>query len=382
MALPELFLQDLKLRNSIEDIASSYVQFKRRGRNMVGLCPFHNEKTPSFHLYPESGSFYCFGCGVGGDVITFIRRIENLDYIEAVKFLADRAGLPMPETGVDDTISKLRVRILEINRETARFYHSVLRNSEGKKGLDYFLQRHLLPATITHFGLGFAPATRFALVDHLKNKGYTVEEMIQSNVAVKTRSGRVADRFFNRVMFPIIDLRGNVIAFGGRTMTDQKPKYLNTSDTLVFKKSYGLFAMNFAKNSGEQQLILAEGYMDVIALHQAGFVNAIAGLGTALTTEQVHLISRYAKEVILAYDADQAGQKATSRAIEMLRSVGLQVKILSITGGKDPDEYIRSFGEQGAVRFKQLIEKSGNDVEYRLQKIKTTCKLLPVKYST
>lgn len=222
MALPELFLQDLKLRNSIEDIASSYVQFKRRGRNMVGLCPFHNEKTPSFHLYPESGSFYCFGCGVGGDVITFIRRIENLDYIEAVKFLADRAGLPMPETGVDDTISKLRVRILEINRETARFYHSVLRNSEGKKGLDYFLQRHLLPATITHFGLGFAPATRFALVDHLKNKGYTVEEMIQSNVAVKTRSGRVADRFFNRVMFPIIDLRGNVIAFGGRTMTDQK----------------------------------------------------------------------------------------------------------------------------------------------------------------
>ncbi len=375
MALPELFLQDLKLRNSIEDIASSYVQFKRRGRNMVGLCPFHNEKTPSFHLYPESGSFYCFGCGVGGDVITFIRRIENLDYIEAVKFLADRAGLPMPETGVDDTISKLRVRILEINRETARFYHSVLRNSEGKKGLDYFLQRHLLPATITHFGLGFAPATRFALVDHLKNKGYTVEEMIQSNVAVKTRSGRVADRFFNRVMFPIIDLRGNVIAFGGRTMTDQKPKYLNTSDTLVFKKSYGLFAMNFAKNSGEQQLILAEGYMDVIALHQAGFVNAIAGLGTALTTEQVHLISRYAKEVILAYDADQAGQKATSRAIEMLRSVGLQVKILSITGGKDPDEYIRSFGEQGAVRFKQLIEKSGNDVEYRLQKIKTTCNM-------
>ncbi len=375
MALPELFLQDLKLRNSIEDIASSYVQFKRRGRNMVGLCPFHNEKTPSFHLYPESGSFYCFGCGVGGDVITFIRRIENLDYIEAVKFLADRAGLPMPETGVDDTISKLRVRILEINRETARFYHSVLRNSEGKKGLDYFLQRHLLPATITHFGLGFAPATRFALVDHLKNKGYTVEEMIQSNVAVKTRSGRVADRFFNRVMFPIIDLRGNVIAFGGRTMTDQKPKYLNTSDTLVFKKSYGLFAMNFAKNSEEQQLILAEGYMDVIALHQAGFVNAIAGLGTALTTEQVHLISRYAKEVILAYDADQAGQKATSRAIEMLRSVGLQVKILSITGGKDPDEYIRSFGEQGAVRFKQLIEKSGNDVEYRLQKIKTTCNM-------
>ena len=370
MALPELFLQDLKLRNSIEDIASSYVQFKRRGRNMVGLCPFHNEKTPSFHLYPESGSFYCFGCGVGGDVITFIRRIENLDYIEAVKFLADRAGLPMPETGVDDTISKLRVRILEINRETARFYHSVLRNSEGKKGLDYFLQRHLLPATITHFGLGFAPATRFALVDHLKNKGYTVEEMIQSNVAVKTRSGRVADRFFNRVMFPIIDLRGNVIAFGGRTMTDQKPKYLNTSDTLVFKKSYGLFAMNFAKNSEEQQLILAEGYMDVIALHQAGFVNAIAGLGTALTTEQVHLISRYAKEVILAYDADQAGQKATSRAIEMLRSVGLQVKILSITGGKDPDEYIRSFGEQGAVRF-----KSGNDVEYRLQKIKTTCNM-------
>ncbi len=375
MALPELFLQELKLRNSIEDVASSYVQLKRRGRNLVGLCPFHNEHTPSFNLYPESGSFYCFGCGAGGDVITFVRRIENLDYMEAVKFLADRAGLQLPELGVDDSMSKLRARILEINRETAKFYHSVLKSPSGKVGLDYFLQRRLKPSTITHFGLGFAPDTRFALVNHLKGKGYTDEELVQANVAVKTRSGKPMDRFFHRVMFPIIDLRGNVIAFGGRTMTDQKPKYLNTSDTLAFKKSYGLFAMNFAKNSGKEQLILAEGYMDVIALHQAGFDNAIAGLGTALTTEQAHLIARYTKEVVIAYDADEAGQKATARAIQLLRSVGLLVKVLSITGGKDPDEYLRSYGEQGPVRFKQLIEQSGNDVEYRLQKLKSDCDL-------
>lgn len=370
MALPEAFLQDLKLRNAIDDVAAAYVQLKRRGRNMVGLCPFHNEHTPSFNLYPENGSFYCFGCGAGGDVITFVRRIENLDYIEAVKFLADRAGLQMPEQGVDDSMSRLRGRILEINRETARFYHNTLKTTQGRVGLDYFLQRGLTPATITRFGLGFAPDTRFALTDYLRAKGYNEQELVQANVGIKTQSGRVMDRFFNRVMFPIIDLRGNVIAFGGRTMTNQKPKYLNTSDTLVFKKSYGLFAMNFAKNSGKEQLILAEGYMDVIALHQAGFTNAIAGLGTALTTEQAHLIARYTGEVVIAYDADEAGQKATARAISLLRSVGLLVKVLAIPQGKDPDEYMRSYGEQGPARFAQLLEHSGNDVEYRLQKLR------------
>ncbi len=375
MPVPGLFLQELKMRNSIEEIASSYVQLKRSGRGLVGLCPFHNERTPSFHLYPETGSFYCFGCGAGGDVISFVRRIENLDYMEAVKFLADRVGMQLPELGVDDSMMRLRARILEINRETARFYHRILKSPGGKTGLAYFLQRGLQPGTITHFGLGFAPDTRFALVNHLQGMGYTDQEMIQANVAVKTRAGMPMDRFYNRVMFPIIDLRGNVIAFGGRTMTDQKPKYLNTSDTLAFKKSYGLFALNFAKNSGKEQLILAEGYMDVIALHQAGFDNAIAGLGTALTTEQAHLIARYTKEVVIAYDADQAGQKATARAIELLRSVGLLVKVLSVPNGKDPDEFIRSYGEQGPARFKQLLEQSGNDVEYRLRQLQADCDL-------
>ena len=375
MPLPEPFLQELKARSDITEIASSYVNLKRAGRNLVGLCPFHNEKTPSFHIYPENGSFYCFGCGAGGDIITFVRRIENLDYIEAVRFLAQRAGMQLPEGEVDDSLLKLKTRILEINREAARFYHHVLVSDQGKDGMDYFVKRGLLPATIRHFGLGYSPVSRFALVNYLQKKGYQPDEMIQANVAFRSRNGHVVDRFFGRVMFPIIDLRGNVIAFGGRTLGDDKPKYLNTSDTPVFRKSQGLFAMNFAKSSGQEYLILAEGYMDVIALHQAGFTNAIATLGTALTAEQARLLARYTKEVIISYDADEAGQKASSRAIPILRDAGLLVKVLTITGGKDPDEYIRSYGDQGPARFKQLIENSGTDLDYRLQKIKAGCNM-------
>lgn len=375
MPLPEEFLQELKSRSDIADIVSSYVNLRHRGKNLVGLCPFHSEKTPSFNLYPENGSFYCFGCGAGGDVITFIRRIENLDYMEAIRFLAQRAGLQVPENSADRGLSRLKARILEINRESARFYYRVLMSERGKPGLDYFAGRGLTPETIRHFGLGYAPPSRFELVDHLKQSGYSPEEMIQANVAFRSGTGRAVDRFFSRVMFPIIDLRGNVIAFGGRILGDGKPKYLNTSDTLVFRKSSNLFAMNFAKNSTENSLILAEGYMDVIALHQAGFTNAIATLGTALTVEQARLMARYVKEIFVSYDADEAGQKAASRAIPILRDAGLAVRILSITGGKDPDEYIRSLGEQGPVRFRQLLESSGNDVEYRLQKIKAGCNM-------
>ncbi|WP_411655389.1 DNA primase [Anaeromassilibacillus sp. SJQ-1] len=334
MPLPEAFLQELKMRSDISDVVSSYVGLRRSGRNLVGLCPFHNEKTPSFNVYPENGSFYCFGCGVGGDVITFIRRIENLDYMEAVRFLAQRAGLQVPENRVDDGMAKLRARVLEINRETARFYHAMLMSEQGRPGLAYLQDRGLTQATIRHFGLGYSPPSRYALVDYLAQKGYQPSEMIQANVAFKGRSGRAVDRFSGRVMYPIIDLRGNVIAFGGRVLTDAKPKYLNTSDTLVFRKSDALFALNFAKNQGSQQLILAEGYMDVIALHQAGFSNAVATLGTALTTDQARLMSRYAKEVVICYDADEAGQKATARAIPMLRDAGLLVKVLNIVGGK------------------------------------------------
>lgn len=372
MALPDQFLQELKIRSDMAEVASSYVNLKKRGRNYVGLCPFHSEKTPSFHIYTDSNSFYCFGCHAGGDVITFVRNIEHLDYMEAVKFLADRAGLQVPETDYDNSLSKLKGRILEINREAARFYHGCLVGEGGREGLSYLRSRGLTDHTIRHFGLGYAPPSRFALTDHLTKLGYFKEEQVQANVAFVSRNGsRLVDRFAGRVMFPIIDLRGNVIAFGGRILTDEKPKYLNTADTLVFKKSSNLFAMNFAKNCKDDRLLLVEGYMDVIALHQAGFSNAVATLGTALTQEQAQLMSRYVSEVVVSYDADEAGRRAAQRAIHFLRNCGVNVKVLVVPDGKDPDEYIRSHGEQGAIRFRQMLENSDNDVQYQLSKLKS-----------
>lgn len=371
MRLSEDFIAELKYRSDIAEIASQYMQLKRRGRNLVGLCPFHGEKTPSFNIYTENGSFYCFGCGTGGDVITFIMKIENLDYMEAVKFLAQRAGMTVPEDAVDDTMSKLRTRVFEANREAARFYYSKLYSPEGAKALEYLKGRALSDNTIKRFGLGYSPNSRFALTNHLKAKGFTDSELIAANLVFKARSGNgVVDRFFDRVMFPIIDLRGNVIAFGGRIMSDQKPKYLNTSDTIVFNKSQNLFSLNNAKNSGTRRLILCEGYMDVIAVNQAGFSDAVATLGTALTTEQAMLMKRYCDEVVICYDADEAGQKATARAISILRSTGLVVRVLTIPDGKDPDEFIRKNGDKGPAAFKNILENSGNDVEYRLFKLK------------
>lgn len=371
MPFPDSFLQELKLRSDITEIASSYVNLKRHGRNMVGLCPFHGEKTPSFNIYTENGSFYCFGCGAGGDVITFIMKIENLDYVEAVKFLAQRAGMEMPENTYDDSLSKLRMRIYEANREAARFFHATLLSQRGQSGLNYLRGRALSDRTIRHFGLGFADDDWNSLCNHLKNKGFSEYEIYSANLAFRRKNGNgIYDRFVNRVMFPIIDLRGNVIAFGGRIMTDEKPKYLNTSDTPVFKKSENLFSLNNAKSSGTRTLILCEGYMDVIALNQAGFTNAVATLGTALTNEQAVLMKRYADEVIICYDADGAGQKATARAIDILRNAGLPIKILTVPSGKDPDEFIRSKGENGPAAFKLLIDKCGNDIEYRLMKLK------------
>ncbi len=371
MAFPESFLQELKMRNDITEVVSGYVNLKRRGRNMVGLCPFHGEKTPSFNVYTENGSFYCFGCGVGGDVISFEMKIENLDYVDAVKALAQRAGMEMPENSYDDSLSKLRSRVFEANREAARFYFSTLYSKSGAGGLEYFYSRGLSDRTIRHFGLGFADDNWTSLCSHLRSKGFKDNELVAANLAVQRRNGNgIYDRFTNRVMFPIIDLRGNVIAFGGRIMTDEKPKYLNTSDTPVFKKSANLFSLNNEKNSGSRTLILCEGYMDVIAVNQAGFTNAVATLGTALTSEQAVLMKRYADEVIICYDADEAGQKATARAIPILRNAGLVIRVLSIPSGKDPDEFIRSKGKDGPVAFKALLEKSGNDIEYRLQKLK------------
>ena len=369
MPLPDGFIEEIKLRNDIADVISSYVSLKRRGRNLVGLCPFHAEKTPSFNVYPQSSSFYCFGCGAGGDIITFVEKMENLDYIESVKFLAQKAGLSMPENSKkDEQLSSIKTRIFETNRAAARFFHENLYSSKGRDALNYLYKRGLSDKTIKHFGLGYAPASRYDLIGHLKEKGFRYEEMVNANLAYARSQTSVSARFFDRVMFPIIDLRGNVIAFGGRIMSDQKPKYLNTSDTLAFKKSLNLFALNFAKNESDGLLILVEGYMDVIALHQAGFRNTIATLGTALTSEQAKIISRYAKEAVICYDSDEAGQKAASRAIDLLRPTGVLIKVVSVPNGKDPDEFIRAHGKDGPARFAQLIKNSGNDIEYRLEK--------------
>lgn len=362
MALSDSFLQELKMKTDIEDVISTYVTLKRRGATLVGLCPFHNEKTPSFTVYPATQSFYCFGCGAGGDAITFVKKIENLDYLDAVKTLALRAGLQMPQEGFDDSLSKRRRRILEMNREAARFYHSVLLSPEGKVGYDYYIGRALSAATINHFGLGFAPNQWDALLKHMRAKGYQPAELVDAGLARKGQKGYY-DNFRNRVMTPIIDVRGNVIAFGGRVLDDSKPKYINTGDTLVYKKTNELFALNFAKDSKEDALILCEGYMDVIAMHQAGFTNAVAGCGTALTTEQVRLISRYAKEVILTYDADEAGQKALQKAMALFDQTDVKVRIPALVGGKDPDEIIRTYGRD---KFKGMLEGASNETEFRL----------------
>lgn len=362
MALSDSFLQELKMKTDIEDVISTYVTLKRRGATLVGLCPFHNEKTPSFTVYPDTQSFYCFGCGAGGDAITFLKKIENLDYLDAVKTLAQRAGLQMPQEGFDDSLSKRRRRILEMNREAARFYHSVLLSPEGKVGYDYYIGRALSAATINHFGLGFAPNQWDALLKHMRAKGYQPAELVDAGLVRKGQKGYY-DNFRNRVMTPIIDVRGNVIAFGGRVLDDSKPKYINTGDTLVYKKTNELFALNFAKDSKEDALILCEGYMDVIAMHQAGFTNAVAGCGTALTTEQVRLISRYAKEVILTYDADEAGQKALQKAMTLFDQTDVKVRIPALVGGKDPDEIIRTYGRD---KFKGMLEGASNETEFRL----------------
>lgn len=362
MALSDSFLQELKMKTDIEDVISTYVTLKRRGATLVGLCPFHNEKTPSFTVYPATQSFYCFGCGAGGDAITFLKKIENLDYLDAVKSLAQRAGLQMPQEGFDDSLSKRRRRILEMNREAARFYHSVLLSPEGKVGYDYYIGRALSAATINHFGLGFAPNQWDALLKHMRAKGYQPAELVDAGLARKGQKGYY-DNFRNRVMTPIIDVRGNVIAFGGRVLDDSKPKYINTGDTLVYKKTNELFALNFAKDNKEDALILCEGYMDVIAMHQAGFTNAVAGCGTALTTEQVRLISRYAKEVILTYDADEAGQKALQKAMTLFDQTDVKVRIPALVGGKDPDEIIRTYGRD---KFKGMLEGASNETEFRL----------------
>lgn len=365
MAIPEQVLIEIKYRNDIETVISPYVNLKRNGRILKGLCPFHNEKTPSFTVYPDSGSFYCFGCQVGGDIFTFTKLIENLDYIEAVKLLADRSGVTLPEDGYDDSMQRLRQNILNINKESAKFFHKHLLSPAGKWALDYLIGRGLTLKSIKHFGLGAAPDNWDMLLRHLKGLGYTENDMLQANVISRGQSGRCYDRFRHRVMFPIINLRGNVIAFSGRKdpNDDKTSKFVNTSDTLVYKKGQNLFGINFAKNDCAERIILVEGNMDVVSMHQAGFTNTVGSLGTALSVEQAKLLSRYTKEIVVTLDSDEAGQKAVMAALERMKDIGLPIRVLVLPECKDPDEFIK---KNGAARFKKLLEGAVSDVEYKL----------------
>ncbi|MGI6772336.1 MAG: DNA primase [Clostridiales bacterium] len=355
------FLSELRSRIDIEELVSSYVNLKKKGRISQGLCPFHTEKTPSFTVYNDTQSYYCFGCGAGGECITFIRNIENLDYYDAVQFLAEKVGLKMPIEQEDDGLYVLRKRIYEANREAARFFYNNLVKPDCP-AYEYLIKRGIKPNTIKRFGLGYAPDSWDALTRHLRSLGFHDNELISAYLSKKSRTGSTIDVFMNRLMFPIIDLRGNVVAFGGRVLGDEKPKYINTSDTPVFKKGRGIFALNLAKAHG-RSLILCEGYMDVIAMHQAGFETAIAGLGTAFTTEQAQLVARYADEVTLAYDSDEAGRNAAKRTLSIFQSCNVKTKVLNLTGGKDPDEIIKRFGKE---YMQKIIDGSLSSTEFKL----------------
>ena len=365
--IPREYIDEVVRRSDITEVVSSYVQLRHRGRTHTGLCPFHSEKTPSFVVYPETQSFYCFGCGAGGDVITFVRKINNLDYVEAVKMLAGRAGMPMPEE--DDKAGRLRSRVLAINKEAARFFYEQLNaeNDDARAARAYWRGRGLSDSTIRRFGLGFSPNDFGALRRHLRTRGYTEEEMLASGLQKRSEKGNVYDVFRGRVMTPIFDLRGNVIAFGGRVLGDEKPKYINSPETLVYKKSKAMFALNIAKKSASRRYILCEGYMDVISLHQAGFDTAVAACGTALTPDQVRLLGEYADEVVLCYDSDEAGQKATTRSLGLFAESPVKVSVLNIPGAKDPDEFIKKYGRE---RFEALLNGTSNAIEYKLAKVR------------
>ena len=367
MAFPESFLQELADRNDIVDVVGSYVRLtKRSGANLFGLCPFHSEKTPSFSVSPDKQIYHCFGCGKGGSVINFIMEIENLSFPDAVEFLARRAGMEVPDDG-DRAQRDRRSRLLALNREAARFFYASLTAPGGKIAQDYILKRELSPATVRNFGLGFAPDSFYALTDAMHDKGYQDFELIDAGLANANKSGKgVHDVFRNRLMFPVIDVRGNVIGFSGRILGDGEPKYLNSRETPVFSKSRNLFALNLAKKSKNGYILLTEGNIDVASLHQAGFDSAVASLGTSLTPEQARLISRYTGEVVIAYDADGAGQKAAQRAIGILEPLDLKVRVLQMEGAKDPDEYIKSFGRDA---FANLLNASENHIEYRLRSV-------------
>lgn len=360
------FIYRLRNANPIETVMGSYVQLIRRGRNYVCSCPFHSEKTPSCTVFTDNQSFYCFGCGSGGDVITFTMKIENLSFTEAVKLLAQRSGLEIPENNsADSRIAQRRTRIYEMNRIAANFFYTNLIKGDDKAGLSYFADRKLLPQTIKKYGLGYAPDSWDKLTKLLSSKGYSNDEITDAWLGARSKKGSIYDIFRKRVMFPIVDLRGNIIGFGGRVLDGSQPKYLNTSQTPVFEKGSNLFSMNFAKNAETKRIILCEGYMDVIAVNQAGFENAVATLGTAITPNQARLISHYAEEVVIAYDSDNAGQKASQKAINHFSDVGIRTRIIRMEGAKDPDEYIKKFGVD---RFRMLLDGSSDAIDFMLDK--------------
>ncbi|MBO5022943.1 MAG: DNA primase [Clostridia bacterium] len=363
MKISQGFVEELKYRNKIDDVISSYVNLKRAGSNKVGLCPFHSERTPSFTVFTNTETFKCFGCGAGGDVITFIMRAENLEYISAVEFLAKRAGLEMPDDSEHKSEMVKRSRMFDMNREAARFFNKMLYDPCARQAQEYITKRRLSASAVKRFGLGFAPKSFDALRKHMHSLGYRDDELREAFLCGKSeRTGNYFDYFRGRLIFPIIDNFGNVIAFGGRATDDEsKPKYLNTSDTPVFKKSRNLFALNFARSACEEYLILCEGYMDVIAVNIAGFPNAVATLGTALTSEQARIMAKYTKKVVIAYDSDDAGQAAAKRAIPLLTEAGLEVSVLKMHDAKDPDEYIKKFG---AAKFRELIEGSRGKFDF------------------
>ncbi|MDR1131622.1 MAG: DNA primase [Oscillospiraceae bacterium] len=365
MAFPESFIKELVERSDIAEVVSAYVRLnKRSGSNLFGLCPFHSEKTPSFSVSPDKQIYHCFGCGKGGSVVNFIMEIENLSYPDAVRFLARRAGIPVPEEERDVNFSR-RERMLSLNRDAARFFYGQLKTPGGAAARQYIEKRGISPAMVTRFGLGCAPDSWDSLVSAMLKKGYTRAELLDAGLARASKKGGngIYDTFRNRLMFPVIDIRGSVIGFSGRILDDGEPKYLNSPETLVFSKSHNLFAMNLAKKSKKGYIILSEGNIDVVSLHQAGFDCAVASLGTSLTPEQARLISRYTGELVLAYDGDQAGQRASQRAITLLQRLDIRVRVLRMTGAKDPDEFLKKFGPDA---FENLLRRSEGHVEYRL----------------
>ncbi|MDD4164317.1 MAG: DNA primase [Eubacteriales bacterium] len=370
MAFSQGFLEEIKDRNDIEEVIGSYINLKRAGSNVVALCPFHNEKTPSFTVFPGTRSFYCFGCGTGGDVVSFIMKMESIDYPEAIEFLAERAGIPVlqDEFVNRNTSSVKKERIIAATTEAARFFRSALFSPSGEAALKYLEKRQFSATTVRHFGIGYAPDSWDALTSHLIKMKFTPLELTTAFLCGTNKNGRLYDMFRNRLMFPVFDIQGDVVAFSGRRLNESdERKYVNTSDTPAFKKSKLLFGLNIAKNTKEGFLILCEGAPDAIALHQAGFTNAVATLGTAITSEHARLIAKHSKTVYLAYDIDGAGRAATIKGINLLNQVGVDTKILSLSGDtKDPDEYIKKYG---ASAFRNKLMAASGQIDYKINEI-------------